>query len=197
MANLDGRTQQRINKARGGRDQDPSPSRSSAPSTRRRPRRVVLDAVEIGLVRARSLSSSHYPSPPISRAYSDVILRDSSSYATRPPTERDESTSPESSATLCVKTSKYFDRASPLDSTPQNLPVLTLISPIITPIYIESSDFEYSPLDLPFSEAVEHALDKSTGTPTWYNSPGLFDDLMSMLRRLKPILIQGGCFLWK
>jgi len=51
-------------------------------------------------------------------------------------------------------------------------------------------DVQYPPLNLPFNGVAEHGLDESTRAPTWYNIPGLYDDLMLMLRRLKPILIQ-------
>ena len=194
------------------------PSRAPLPSTRPRSRRVVLDAVEIvrkgrphwdrmadlGTVRAgyptdsaRKMASSHYPSPPASRAPRDVAVRDSHSSAHAPhanTAEREERASPE--PTLPLKTSKYFAPApAPTTrSVPENFPAPTPhSSPMLTiPVYIESSDFEYPPLDISFDEPVEDLVNESGHIPTWYDSPSLFDDLMIMLRRLKPILVQGG-----
>ena len=102
--------------------------------------------------------------------------------------EREGHTSPEQ--TLPLKTSKYFARAS-VSPTRAIPPVLTPpSSPMLTiPVYIESSDFEYPPLDGSVDEPAEGTVDEP---PSWDNSPGLFDDLMIMLRRLKPILVQGG-----
>ena len=179
------------------------PSHAPAPSTpsRPRPRRVVLDAVEIvrkersgdriadpRTVRAgcptesaRKTASSHYPSPPASCARRDTA-------------EREERISPD--LMLPLKTSKYFTRASapPTRFVLENLPARTSpSSPMLTiPPYIESSDFEYPPPDVSFDEPVEDAVNESRHIPTWYNSPGPFDDLMIMLRRLKPILVQGA-----
>ncbi|KAH0836505.1 hypothetical protein J3R83DRAFT_8143 [Lanmaoa asiatica] len=178
-------------------------------------RRVVLDAVEIvskKRSRGRSLkadprpvraecpttesprkkASSHYPSPPISRADRDVVVRDgnSSPHILRPDVvEREERASPE--PTSPMKTSKYFARVSAPStcSVPEHFPVPTPpSSPVLTiPVHIESSDFEYPPRDVSFDEST---MDESRRITRWYNSPGLFDDLMIMLRRLKPILVQ-------
>jgi len=185
----------------------PAPSRAGS-------RRVVLDAVEIvskkgsrarmadpTTVRggARKTVSSHYPSPPVTRAPRDVAVHDSHSSAPvpHPNTEAGkERADPE--PTLPFKTSKYFARLSPplTGSVSERPPVLTPpSSPMLTiPVYLESSDFEYPPLDDSFVEPAEGIVDQSRRVPTRYDSPGLFDDLMIMLRRLKPILVQGGWF---
>jgi hypothetical protein len=184
------------------------PSHAPAPSTPTRPRsrRVVLDAVEI--VRkersgdrmadperptesARKTASSHYPSPPASCARRDVTVHEghASAHVPHPNTaEREEHVSSER---LPLTTSKYFARAS-TRSVLENFSVLTPpSSPMLSiPVYIDSSDFEYPPLDVSFDEPMEDAVNESI--PTWYNNPRLFDDLMIMLRRLKPILVQGA-----
>jgi hypothetical protein len=139
-------------------------------------------------------ASSHHTSPPASRARRDVAVHDghASAHVPHPNTaEHEERVSPEQ--TLPLKTSKYFARAS-TRSVLEDFPVLTpLGSPMLSiPIYIESSDFEYPPLDVSFDEPVEGAVNEPRHIPTWYNSPSLFDDLMIMLRRLKPILVQGA-----
>ena len=207
------KTRMRCRSAMGGseHDQDPSPSHAPAP----RSGRVVLDVVEgiskkrlqnrtadLGTVRAgyptesaHEKASSYYPSPPVSRADRDVSMHDEPSpHILYPDTvECEGCLSPEPA--LPLKTSKYFAHASapPTSPVPKHFSVLTPPSaPMITiPVYIESSDFEYLPLDVSFDEPVEGTVDESS-TPTWFNNPGLFDDLMIMLRRLKPILVQGG-----
>lgn len=177
-------------------------------------RRVVLDAVEIvskKRSRARmadqttvrgeypSRRSSHYPSPPVSRAAKDVAVHGSHSSAHVPhPNTVAGKGRADPEPMLPFKTSKYFARPSPplTRSVSERLPVLTPpSSPMLTiPVYPESSDFEYLPLDDSFIEPMESTVNQSRRVPTWYDSPGLFDDLMIMLRRLKPILIQGGWF---
>lgn len=223
---LDGLTQRHTRKTRSrtrctsatGRnrhDQGPSPSHEPP-----RPRscRVVLDAVEIvskkrsrgstvdqRIVRAgcpiesaHMKASSHYPSPPVSRADRDVAVHDSHSgfHISHPVTVEHEGCSGSEPA-LPSKTSRYFARARApsTGSLQKHFPVLTPpTSPTLTiPVYIESSDPEYPPLDFSSDETVGATVDESS-IPTWYNNPGLFDDLMIMLRRLKPILVQGGWF---
>ena len=181
------KTRSRMSQSRGS---------GSPHAPRPRYRRVVLDAVEIvskkrSRGRMADPTPSHYPSPPVSRAPRAVAVHDSPPGSPMPlphTMEPEDHTSPE--PTLPLKTSKYFARASvsptrviPPILTPPSSPMLTI------PVYIESSDFEYPPLDGSVDEPAEGTVDES---PSWDHSPGLFDDLMIMLRRLKPILVQGG-----
>ncbi|KAG8220790.1 hypothetical protein J3R82DRAFT_2225 [Butyriboletus roseoflavus] len=208
------RSRTRCMSAMGGveHEQDPSPSHTPAsPSCR-----VVLDAVEIIRKKQRSQNriadpgtvlagyptesahkkaSSHCPSPPISRADRDVAVHDGNPNPHILHTDTVECQDwhdPE--LTLPLKTSKYFAQVwatTPTCPVPEHFPALTPpSSPMITiPVYIESSDFEYPTLDVSFDEPVEGTVEESS-ILTWYNNPGLFDDLMIMLRRLKPILVQ-------
>ena len=186
------------------------PARSHATRTRSR---VVLDAVEIVSKKrplrdrmadsrtrpaesAREEASSHYPSPPVSRAPRCVELHNNQPSAdiSHPHTvARDDRAGPETA--LPLKPSKYFAHvAGQRRSVPETIPVLTPpSSPVLTiPVYIESSDFEYPLLDGSFDEPLESTIDESRHIPRiWYNNPSLFDDLMIVLRRLKPILVQG------
>ncbi|KAF8141858.1 DNA glycosylase [Boletus edulis] len=180
--------QRRMKKTRFLSEGNESPSCVSDTPSRPRSRRIVLDAVEIvrrkkvrgptgdsrtahagcPTDRACNTPSSHYPSPPASSA-------GPSTHIVHPITETQEE--------------RYFVRASAgqADSVLGNVAVLTPpSSPVLTiPVYIESSDFEHPPLD---NEPLEGTLDELRRT--WYDNPGLFDDLMIMLRRLKPILVQ-------
>ncbi|KAG6374814.1 DNA glycosylase [Boletus reticuloceps] len=204
-------TQRRMKKTRllsGGSE---GPSCVSDTPSRPRSRRIVLDAVEIvrrkkvrgptgdsrtahagcPTDRACNTPSSYYPSPPASSGPRDVQVAGPSTHIVHPITEtQEERVSPE--ATLPLTTSKYFVRASAgqADSVSGNFVVLTPpSSPVLTiPVYIESSDFEHPLLDSSSNEPLECTLDESRRT--WYDNPELFDDLMIMLRRLKPILVQ-------
>ena len=195
--------------ARGHRDGQ-GPALSHATRTRSR---VVLDAVEIVSKKrplrdrmadsrtrpaesAREEASLHYPSPPVSRASRCVALHNSQPSAdiSHPRImARDDRAGPETA--LPLKTSKYFARvAGQGRSVPETIPVLTPpSSPVLTiPVYIESSDFEYPPLDGLSDEPLEGPMDESRHIPRiWYNNSSLFDDLIVILRRLKPILVQG------
>lgn len=194
-----------ITSAVGGSDQGVSSSHSLASPTHPQPRRMVLEAVEIiskrrvrGHLRTdcdgcptqsvRDSPFSYYPTPPVSRAPKDVMHKNSS----RPIMESEGCVSRD--LTLPLKTSKYFACIS----TPQTRPVSKCSavltppnSPILTvPVYIESSDFEYPSLDTSLDEPVKEPVDKPS-LSSWHSNSGLFDDLMIMLRRLKPILVQG------
>ncbi|KAG9312874.1 hypothetical protein JVU11DRAFT_6307 [Chiua virens] len=161
-----------------------------------RSRRFMLDAVEIVNKRsqsgrrrtvharstesARMSASSHYPSPPLSCGREITTIHDSTSLVVHQITEH---ASP--SQLTPLKVSKYFPRTSASATRPKldNVPVLTLPSSPIS-IIPESSGLEYLPPTV--------QLGKPAG-----NNSGLFDDLMIMLRRLKPILIQGVCLTYR
>ena len=186
-------------------DQGPSPFHLLVSPTRPC---MVLDAVEIvskqrshdhmanlrAVCDGCSTENAHEPtshclSPPVSCAPKDTVDDNSS----RPIMEPEERASPD--PTLPSKTSKYFACVSTPQtrSVPGRIPVLTpTSSPIPTiPVYIESSDFEYPPLDISLDEPVEDPEGEPGYISSWHNNPALFDDLMIMLRRLKPILVQG------
>ena len=169
-------------------DKGPVPSRLRASLTCPRSGRVVLDAVEI-INRKRSrprtaksacLTSSHYPSPPASHASKHVI----SSHSITNPEKR-----PSLDPALPLKPSKYFTPTStlPTQSMPEYIPVATPPrSPTLTiPTYIKSSDSKYPPL----GASLDKRENNSSDEPGCHNNPGLFNDLMVMLMRLKPILV--------
>lgn len=175
-------------------------------SARPRSRRAALDAVEIVSKKqsrghttdrwscptdtSRKIASSYYPSPP-TRSRSP---RESAAHVYTPgapishPNTVEHDGRASSESTSPFKTSKYFApaSASPMRPLEGHFSILTLPnSPMLTiPAHNESFDFEY-PL-----------LDESMHIPTWYNNASPFDDLMIMLRRLKPILVQGGRFVY-
>ncbi|KIJ59078.1 hypothetical protein HYDPIDRAFT_118831 [Hydnomerulius pinastri MD-312] len=106
--------------------------------------------------------------------------------------------------TVPLRTSKYFTRrcTTPTGSNPFSLPTTNPVltspsSPILNvPVYIESSDFEYAESNFSRDDSdgediqgeLEHVLPQAA--LSWDMFPGLFDDFMIMLKRLKPILIQ-------
>ena len=199
------RSRTRGTPATGGSDYNQDLPHLPTSPTRSRSRRVVFDAVEIVSKKrpgrrvvnsrtarngcptedARCFPSSHYPSPPVSRARD---VRGGNPHHIIEP-EYASSEPP-----LPLKTSTYFSHvsATPTQSVPESIPVLTPPSSPIPaiPVQIESSDFD-PPLDVSFDKPVEDLVDKPRYTSSWYNNPRLFDDLMIMLRRLKPILVQG------
>ncbi|KAF9220008.1 DNA glycosylase [Gyrodon lividus] len=132
---------------------------------------------------------------------SDITCPALGSSSPRPATLEFASLSPGVEPVLPLKTSKYFARYSTVQTTTvapsasANNPVSTPSSPILTiPVYIETSDFEYAPLEFSCdgSDAgdAEDATGRGLSPLSWHMYPGLFGDLMIMLGRLKPILIQ-------